>query len=73
MKRSGFSNKRKYVYLHESNTSADSPSFSFILKTNKYYIEDKHEFPSNNYHYVVEYKKDKYNDSIVTFFISFNK
>lgn len=73
MKRSGFNNKRKYVFLHESNPNADGPSFSYIVKVNKYHHIDKTKTEGKSYQYVVKNNKPRVDQNIVTFFVSFNK
>ncbi|MBI2029741.1 hypothetical protein HYT02_04950 [Candidatus Gottesmanbacteria bacterium] len=60
-------NKRKYIYLHQSNDKVDNSSFSFFIRFTDYH---KKEFflTSVNYKYLVD-KNNKKNPSIATFFI----
>lgn len=73
MKRSGFNYKRKYIFLHESNTSVDSSSFSFILKTRKYQIEDIKDETNRKFVYKVDSSTSQNKENIATFFVSFDK
>lgn len=70
MRRSEFNNKRKYIFLHKSNTNADSSSFSFIFKPNTH---TTNKVIVKNYYYVSDDVSKSTSENIMSFFITFDK